>query len=215
MIDHTADVAAVKADLESRGVNLLGACGAFEITSRVAWLLRSEGWGLIFKNPGQNGCSYPTRERYAVDAIMLSGGQVVDMLINSETENTPAWQLKDITDPSLWRQPFERDAGVPVPTPGPVPPAPGPNPTLESRVAQLEAMVAKLLTLGEDHNDSLRELMIVLGHLDTRLARAEKVFDPTHFTYLGRATVTLPIVGTRTFTIPVAATLKPEYNTGG
>lgn len=215
MIDHTADVAAVKADLESRGVNLLGACGAFEITSRVAWLLRAEGWGLIFKNPGQNGCSYPTRERYAVDAIMLPGGQVVDMLINSETENTPAWQLKDITDRSLWRQPFERDAGVPVPTPGPVPPPPGPNPTLESRVAALEAqlttLVGKMSILAEQH----AALVIVCQHFDRRITRAEKVFDPTHFDYAGKASITLPFVGPRTFSFPVAATLKPEYNTGG
>src|SRR6185436_18169417 len=45
--DHTDVVQAVKADLVARGVNISGPCGAFQITGRVAWILRNEGWGLL------------------------------------------------------------------------------------------------------------------------------------------------------------------------
>src|SRR5215218_3497167 len=90
--DHTALVAAVKADLVARGVNISGPCGAFQITGRVAWLLKDEGWGLFTKNPAQNGCTV-NGARYAVDVLIQKPtAQAVDMLVNSETQNIPAWQ---------------------------------------------------------------------------------------------------------------------------
>ena len=123
--DHTATVSAVKADLVARGVSIAGPCGAFAITGRTAWALRGEGWGLIAKNPGQNGCS-TNGERYAVDALANRiTGQWVDLLINSETENVPAWQLHEGTPDSFWRAPFEMETPIPVP-PTPIPPTPVP-----------------------------------------------------------------------------------------
>ena len=44
-------VAAVKADLVARGVDLSGDCGAFAITSRVAWTLRSRPTGCCLTPP--------------------------------------------------------------------------------------------------------------------------------------------------------------------
>lgn len=109
MADHVEIVAAVKDELLARGVDLAGPCGAFQITSRVAWRVRDEGWGLIAKNPGQNGCTVDSG-RYAVDALMMKAdGAVVDLLINSETENRPGWQLVGPSDPGLWRAPFNPD----------------------------------------------------------------------------------------------------------
>ncbi|HKT80857.1 MAG TPA: hypothetical protein VJP86_11600 [Vicinamibacterales bacterium] len=106
-------MASVKADLVARGVDLSGPCGAFQITGRVAYLLRGEGWGLVFKNPSQNGCTVAGHERYAVDAIMKPDGTTIDMLINSETENIPGWQLVGSAPTSSWRAPFQLDADVP------------------------------------------------------------------------------------------------------
>jgi len=117
--DRTAVVAAVKADLVARGIDISGPCGAFQITGRVAWLLRDEGWGLLHKNPGNNGCS-TNGDRYAVDFLVHNpSGQGVDMLINAETENIPAWQLFPLPenpDLTLWRAPFSLD---PDPPPAP------------------------------------------------------------------------------------------------
>lgn len=122
--DHTDIVRATKARLEAQGVNLSGQCGAFQITGRVAWALRTEGWGLISKNPGQNGCDTP-QGRFAVDALLKQDGSVfVDLLINSETDNTPAWQVREVNNTAGWAAPFDL-GGAPD---APPPPGPGPTP---------------------------------------------------------------------------------------
>jgi hypothetical protein len=114
--DHTDLVRAVKADLVARGVNIAGPCGAFQITGRVAYLLRDEGWGLLAKSPAQNGCTI-NGARYAVDVVVRRpSGQGVDMLINAETQNIPAWQLfplPAVPDFTQWRAPFQMDPTPP------------------------------------------------------------------------------------------------------
>src|SRR5688572_15243198 len=50
-----AYVAAVKERLRADGVDLIGPCGAFAITKRVAWGLRATGAGLLSK-PYGNQC---------------------------------------------------------------------------------------------------------------------------------------------------------------
>ena len=114
--DHTDVVTAVKAALVAQGVDLSGGCGAFEITGRVAYVLRGEGWGLVAKSPGQNGCSVPGHERYAVDAVMKPDGTTIDLLVNAENENRPAWQPTGAAPVSSWRPPFAMDHNVPTPT---------------------------------------------------------------------------------------------------
>lgn len=143
--DHTSTVAAVRADLVARNVDLQGACGAFAITGRVAYQLRAEGWGLIAKNPGQNGCSI-NGGRYAVDALQKTDGSAIDLLINAETENTPAWQVTGSTSPDNWRAPFAMDSDTPVPPTPPVPPVPPTptDPTIALRLKALEEAVVAL-----------------------------------------------------------------------
>jgi hypothetical protein len=86
---------------------------AFQITGRVAWILRNEGWGLLGgKSASQNGCTVGG-ERYAIDFLVQKpSGQGVDMLVNAENQNTPAWQLFPLSpnpDLSKWRAPFPMD----------------------------------------------------------------------------------------------------------
>src|SRR5437773_305690 len=57
---HDDVVAAVKAELEARHVDLSGPCGAFAITKRVAWRLRNDGAGLLPKSGGTNCEGYST-----------------------------------------------------------------------------------------------------------------------------------------------------------
>jgi hypothetical protein len=125
-------IASIKADLVAKGVNLTGPCGAFQITSRVAWALRGEGFGLIAKSPAQNGCN-ANGQRYAIDAIMLQDGQTFDILISAGGEedanrqpipgtgNGPAWQVTGAAPRDSWRAPFEVDVAPKPPsddTPG-------------------------------------------------------------------------------------------------
>jgi hypothetical protein len=90
-------VAAVKAQLQSQGVDLTGPCGAFAITKRVAWGLRATGAGLLSK-PGGNNC-----EGFAVDIICFPSGAIVDILGDAGGSNTPGWNEGEQIDPSRFR----------------------------------------------------------------------------------------------------------------
>jgi hypothetical protein len=99
----------IKQDLLSRGVNLSGPCGAFEITKRVAWQLRAEGAGLLSK-PAGNNC-----EGYATDYIVFRNGPSFDILGDGGGANNPQWAQDD--DPSLlarWRDPLPVDEPAPI-----------------------------------------------------------------------------------------------------
>lgn len=113
-------VAAVKNDLVARGVNLQGACGAFEITKRVAWVLRAQGAGLLSKPTGNN-C-----QGYADGFITYVDGSGVDIIGDAGGQNIPTWQVSEPPGALLgrWRAPFDPLDSVtpPVTPPGPVTP---------------------------------------------------------------------------------------------
>ena len=164
-------VARVKAELEARGVELRGPCGAFAITGRVAWRLRGDGWGLIHKESSQNGC-VALGGKYGVDAIMQRSGRTIDLLINSETENRPAWQElppEKWASPGAWRVPFEMETGVqrpPVPAPFvPDPPVPG-----DTRAVLVEALAAIAYRL-DVIDDRVSGLQMDVRDLDRRHGR--------------------------------------------
>lgn len=153
--DHAGTVAEVKAELVARGVNLLGPCGAFEITKRVAWRLRNLGYGIFSKEPGQNSCLHEPQGRFAVDVVILPNGQSFDILINSETENTPAWQPHGgAGSPASWRPAFDPgDTPLPIPVPTPVPvPVPTPvpvPPSTDLALVLMELRAFRVATMTE------------------------------------------------------------------
>ncbi len=123
-------VAAVKNDLIARHVNLEGGCGAFEITKRVAWVLRAQGVGLMEKSGGNN-C-----QGYSTDWLVFLDFSGRDILTDSGGENGPAWSPEPNDPPGTyagrWRAPFDPGDVVVVPPPGtgtggtvPVPPGTG------------------------------------------------------------------------------------------
>lgn len=116
---HADVVAAVKASLVARGVDLSGECGAFQITKRVAWQLRAEGAGLLDKPSGSNCMGYST------DIIAYPGGRIFDILVDGGGANGPAWSGVDPVDPGRYRPAIDPgDSPGPTPTPTPTP-APG------------------------------------------------------------------------------------------
>lgn len=131
----------IKAQLEARGVDLRGPCGAFEITSRVAWEVRGEGWGLHAKESG-NQC-----QGYSVDVLIHPSGKYVDILQDAGGANGPSWQLHEGGDVTKWRPPFEVDT---PPTPPPNPP-PNPDPPALDLVAWLTRIEGKVDGLGAPH----------------------------------------------------------------
>jgi len=127
-------VAQVKNELLAAGQNLDHACGAFKITSTVAWRLRSYGWGLIHSTG--NGCT-TNNDHYRTDTLMQKDGAVIDLLGTAETNNgmvypavphesynIPQWNATGAQPPENWREPY--DPGLLTtapPNPTPTPPS--------------------------------------------------------------------------------------------
>jgi hypothetical protein len=92
--NHLDTVTQAKADLVAAGEDLSGSCGAFKVTSLVASRLAGSGEaaGTLKKTTGDN-CS-----GHSVDIICYGNGALYDILINAETDNTPAWNFVGIVD---------------------------------------------------------------------------------------------------------------------
>lgn len=143
MRDNTDVVAKVKADLEARGIALSGPCGAFEITRRVAWILKDEGAGLLAK-PSGNNCN-----GFSVDVVCYRDGTWVDCLVNAETENRPAWQVgADRLDPTRWAAPADPGDVLPTPAPG-GDPAPAAGDEIDRLVTNSEHLIDVMEALEE------------------------------------------------------------------
>ena len=74
---------------------------AFEVTKRVAWLLRSSGAGLLIKNGGENVVSWQGRS-FSASRICYPDGHIYKVLSDVPATNGPAWQDNDYVDRSLY-----------------------------------------------------------------------------------------------------------------
>lgn len=159
----------VKAQLESRGENLSGPCGAFKITKAVAQRLASTGAGLLSK-PSGNNC-----EGYAVDIIAYADGRIVDILIDSGGANEPNWAPGEPVDPSRW-VPIagSQEPPVEIPPPPPInPPAPVCNVNLAPLEASVQALGGVLLAVTQGMN----AVQVKLDTLDEKLRQVEQRQD--------------------------------------
>jgi len=75
--------------------------GAFEVTKRVAWLLRGEGAGLLIKNGGENIVPWMGRS-FAAGRICYPDGHIYKVLSDIPSTNGPSWQDNDFVDRSLY-----------------------------------------------------------------------------------------------------------------
>jgi len=84
---------------------VLGDCGAFEVTKRVAWHFRNRGAGLEYK-PGGRRC-----EDRSIDIVLFNDGRSVDILIGGGVDNGPAWQVEHPYEgwQNYWRAPYNPD----------------------------------------------------------------------------------------------------------
>lgn len=103
--EGVAMVAAVIADMRTRGIAMSGDCGAFAITRRVAWAFRNRGAGLERKTGGRN-C-----DGHSIDIVLFTDGQSVDILIGAGDDNGPAWQEHGVLSdwPTWWIAPSNPD----------------------------------------------------------------------------------------------------------
>ena len=64
--------------------------GAFEVTKRVAWLLRGSGFGLLIKDAGENIVSWNGKS-FAAARIVLRDGHLYKILSDVPGTNGPGW----------------------------------------------------------------------------------------------------------------------------
>lgn len=82
--------------------------GAFEVTKRVAWLLRGHGYGLLRKDGGENIVTW-NGTSFAAARIVLPNGNFFKLLSDVPTTNGPGWHDEGI-DPGLisrWISPMQ------------------------------------------------------------------------------------------------------------
>jgi hypothetical protein len=84
-------VASVLASCQEKGLSLSGPCGAFEVVKRVAWALRGEGYGLLYKGGGENCQGYDT------SSVMRPNGEHWDILEDAGGKNRPQWNRVEYT----------------------------------------------------------------------------------------------------------------------
>lgn len=75
--------------------------GAFEVTKRIAWLLRGSGGGLLIKNGGENIVSWMGYS-FAAGRICFPDGHIYKVLSDVPGTNGPSWQDNDFVDRSLY-----------------------------------------------------------------------------------------------------------------
>jgi len=75
--------------------------GAFEVTKRVAWLLRGEGAGLLIKNGGENIVSWMGHS-FSAGRICYPDGHIYKVLSDVPSTNGPSWQDNGFVDRSLY-----------------------------------------------------------------------------------------------------------------
>jgi hypothetical protein len=75
--------------------------GAFEVTKRVAWLLRGGGAGLLIKNGGENIVQWKGYS-FAAARVCYPDGHIYKVLSDVPTTNGPSWQDNDFVDRSLY-----------------------------------------------------------------------------------------------------------------
>ena len=74
---------------------------AFEVTKRVAWLLRGSGGGLLIKNGGENIVSWKGYS-FAAARICFPDGHIYKVLTDVPGTNGSSWQDNDFVDRSLY-----------------------------------------------------------------------------------------------------------------
>ena len=76
---------------------------AFEVTKRVAWLLRGTGAGLLEKPGGENIVAWQGHS-FAAARLCYPNGQLVKILsdVGAGGANAPSWQIEDIVDASRY-----------------------------------------------------------------------------------------------------------------
>ena len=96
--NHAGQVAQAIADLESRGEDLSGPCGAYLIVQETADLIRASGDPAgTLKKPAGNNC-----DGHSTDIIVYPNGEIYDVLGDGGGANNPQFNDDGFVDPNLY-----------------------------------------------------------------------------------------------------------------
>lgn len=191
--DHSNVVAEVKGRLQSQGVDLSGACGAFQITNRVALelqgykLLRKAGGNRAIPQPG-GGCldgDHAGGPGYATDyLISINEGFVgYDLLGDGGGENRPQWlgpeggaeiiarNVNNAANPV--GEPSPAPVPVPVPSPTPVP-VPNPSPSVD-----YSRLLERIIELQSTQLLRIDETLVVVKDTNVRVTNLDRTVAQT------------------------------------
>jgi hypothetical protein len=177
--DHTDVVRAVIARLQDQGVNTSGPCGAFQITKRVAWELRGEGYGLLGgKSPAQNGCA-ESGDKFAVDWLLKADGHGVDILRDAGGANTPTWGEEE-AEARFYRPAFATggttDEGQPPTPPVVVPPVVLPIPFPDGQVVSL---LQSIINLQQEQLEALMRVDVTTKSTNEHVISMDRTLTQT------------------------------------
>lgn len=172
---HSDVVARVKSSLIVRNVPLDGACGAFQITGRVAFELKDQGYKLLKKAAGNRAIiqsdgsclddQHGSGPGYATDYLIASqeGFGGYDLLSDGGGANGPQWNGPENDADTVNRnlrnfaEPFAMDAVTPAPVPVPMPvPTPTPVPAPAPPSGDISSLLQQVIDLQREQIDWLR-----------------------------------------------------------
>jgi hypothetical protein len=164
----------VKAALVAKGQKWETNEDAFQITGRVAWLLRDQGAKLISKQPHQNGASV-NGFKVSHDSIAFPNQRWIDCLQSAGPElnqNTPVWNPTGFSSAMLV-EPWDMDLAALWPT-SPVVPAPPVAPSLPSHSDALALAIDGL----REQLDLINAVVVALHRrFDTLQAQDAPTYD--------------------------------------
>jgi len=195
--DHAQDVAFTKSMLLAQGVDLSGACGAFQITGRVAFRLKDHGFKLLKKTGGNRAIILPdgrcvddahgSGPGYATDyLISVTEGFVgYDLLGDGGGANGPQWLGPEGGSDIIQRnaanfaEPFALGGDVVIPTPAPQPvpaPTPLPAPVPSSDVIPL---LEHIITLQQSQLDAIAKIDATTVDTNTHVTNMDRTITQT------------------------------------
>jgi len=83
--------------------------GAFEVTKRVAWQLRDQGFGLLRKDGGDNIVAWKGRS-FSASRVCGKDGHIFKVLTDVPTTNGPSWQDNQFVDAGLYVPAIDPDS---------------------------------------------------------------------------------------------------------
>ncbi len=193
-----------------------------EMLNLVLWTAPDKGWRLFQKFGGSAGGHLSNGVKVSHDFLIHVNGQCVDCLgdAGGGGASSPQWGLRDqISDndednQSRWVKPIEpKDAPIDEPdepAEEPEEPTPGDNAAVQALIEMITRLNAEIVSLRMQMADVIRASQLQMRDLSERIDRdsgrllvIEDRLDNKSIESMGRASISIPLIGTRSVNVTV------------